>query len=242
MFNKFDLEKMIAQTKELKESTAVKAIHFWVGAECDPSVSGAAALRAAELDSQITSATILLREAQGRESPRFLAYFRQRLINIDSPNKNDIAPIVPCTLHRVGGTGIPILTELQPVDWCCLSSRHVFIIDVPSRWPCLFFNAFNKRNLIQILCTLTENFFRSVIFLWLGSNSEPLHKSHALKILEEHNKNANDKESHVFIVEDGYEKTLQIEARKLFDEILDPSKRFVSPEPLVQVIKVTFSH
>lgn len=71
-----------------------------------------------------------------------------------------------------------------------------------------------------------------MVFLWLGSNSEPLHKSHAFKMLDEQKKN-NNEDARVFVVEDGYEKTLQPEARKLFDEILEPSRRFVSPEPLL---------
>lgn len=191
----------------------MRAIHFWVGEECDSAVSGAAALRAAELDSQMTAgaATILVREAQGRESPRFLAYFRQRTITVDSPPPG----LEPRTngagdrgsLHLVSGTGLPILTELRPLDWSRFSSKHVFIVNVVRE---------------------------STVFLWLGSNSEPLHKSHALRIIEEL-KRSRKEETRVFVVEDGYEQTLQPEARKLFDEILDPGQRFVSPDPLTQV-------
>ncbi|XP_008211427.1 villin-1 [Nasonia vitripennis] len=197
-------------TKELKDSQTVRAVHFWVGADCDSSVSGAAALRAAELDSQL-GATILLREAQGRESPRFLAYFRQRLLAVEQPRSDEESR--GASLHRLSGTGLPVLTELEPLDWSSFSSRDVILLDVRDR---------------------------SVLFLWLGSNSEPLHRSHALKMLDERKKN-NKQVARVFVVEDGYEKTLQPEGRELLDEILEPSRRFVSPEPLVRTYPASSS-
>ncbi|OXU28220.1 hypothetical protein TSAR_011731, partial [Trichomalopsis sarcophagae] len=215
-----------AQTKELKDSQTVRAVHFWVGVDCDSSVSGAAALRAAELDSQL-GATILFREAQGRESSRFLAYFRQRLLAVEQPRADEDSR--GASLHRVSGTGLPVLSELKPLDWSSFSSRDVILIDVRSRW------VIESRPRFQLTHRLRIS--RSVVFLWLGSNSEPLHKSHALKMLDERKKNNNneeEEETRVFVVEDGYEKTLQPEARKLLDEILEPSRRFVSPEPLVR--------
>ncbi|KAG7207595.1 hypothetical protein KM043_009218 [Ampulex compressa] len=180
--------------KDLKSTPAVRAIHFWIGAACDSTVSGAAALRAAELDSQV-SAMILSREAQGRESPRFLAYFRQRLVI-----ENFHFGAASCTLHRVSGVAIPILTELEKVHWEQFSCRDVIIIDVH---------------------------FKDVVFLWLGSTSEPLHKKHASSILEARKENNNGR---VVMVEDGYEQTLPIEDRKLLDSVLDPLTRMVSPD------------
>lgn len=59
-----------------------------------------------------------------------------------------------------------------------------------------------------------------------------MHRVHAAKLLEDH-KNVNNNDVRIFIVEDGYEQSLQPEARKLFDKILDPKKRQVSPESLV---------
>lgn len=112
----------------MKSTPAVRVIHFWIGSACDSTISGAAALRAAELDSQI-STTILLREAQGRESPRFLAYFRQHFVierlHFETPS---------CTLHRVTGVAIPILTELEKVHWDHFSSRDVILVDVLSKY------------------------------------------------------------------------------------------------------------
>lgn len=107
----------------------MRAIHFWIGVNCDSTVSGAAALRAAELDSQI-SAMILMREAQGRESPRFLAYFRQRLI-IENLHFDD-PPV--CTLHRVSGVAVPILTELTRVSWEHFSCRDVILVDIRAKY------------------------------------------------------------------------------------------------------------
>lgn len=102
----------------------MRAIHFWVGANCDSTASGAAALRAAELDS-LVSAMILTREAQGRESPRFLGYFRQRLV---IENQRFEQPL--CTLHRVSGVNVPILTELERVHWEHFSCRDVILVDI----------------------------------------------------------------------------------------------------------------
>ena len=121
------------QTKELKESQAMRAIHFWVGDECESGTSGAAALRAAELDSQFNGgAHLLAREAQGRESARFLGYFRQRAVVVELP-RDEPGLGRDCTLHRVTGTGWPIASELRPVDWTNFSSRDVLLLQVRSR-------------------------------------------------------------------------------------------------------------
>lgn len=102
---------------------AIRAVHFWIGSDCDTTVSGAAALRAAELDSQV-SATVLMREAQGRESPRFLSYFRQELIVSNSNSES-----LECRLHRVTGVVNPILTELDGVRWDNFTSQDVILLD-----------------------------------------------------------------------------------------------------------------
>lgn len=111
----------------MKEDFAIRAVHFWIGSKCDSTMSGAVALRAAELDSQV-SATILSREAQGRESSRFLAYFRDQLIV-----KNFHTEKPSCTLHKISGLTVPILTELDGVSWSNFTSRDVIIIDMHSR-------------------------------------------------------------------------------------------------------------
>ncbi|XP_017761928.1 PREDICTED: villin-1 isoform X1 [Eufriesea mexicana] len=184
--------------KELKSATVVRVIHFWIGSSCDSTISGAAALRAAELDSQV-SATILSREAQGRESSRFLAYFRQHLVienfHFETPS---------CKLHRVTGVAIPILTELEKVHWDYFSSRDVILIEIISL---------------------------GIVFLWLGSSADPLHKRHAVTILEMRKKN----NGRIIIVDDGYEQTLSEGDRRLFAGILDPSIRAVKPDRLYRV-------
>ncbi|XP_032678002.1 villin-1 isoform X1 [Odontomachus brunneus] len=182
--------------KDQKGTTVVRAIHFWIGSSCDSTASGAAALRAAELDSQV-SATILMREAQGRESPRFLAYFRQRLVvenlHFETPG---------CTLHRVSGVAVPILTELEKVHWEHFSSRDVILVDARAK---------------------------GVVFLWLGTLSEPLHKRHAATLLESRKEN-NNVDQRVVVVEDGYEQTLPSNDRELFSSVLEPSARVVAPD------------
>ncbi|XP_026673009.1 villin-like protein quail isoform X2 [Ceratina calcarata] len=182
--------------KELKPNAVVRVIHFWIGSACDSTISGAAALRAAELDSQVT-ATILSREAQGRESPRFLAYFRQNLIienfHLETPS---------CKLHRITGVTVPIQTELEKVDWDHFSSRDVILVDV---------------------------LFEGVVFLWLGSTADPLHKRHAVSVLEARN-------DRIVIVEDGYEQTLPEGDRQLFASILDPLTRMVKPDRPYRII------
>lgn len=179
--------------KEVKENMAMRAVHFWIGSKCDSTMSGAAALRAAELDSQV-SATILSREAQGRESPRFLAYFRDQLI---VQNLHTVQPT--CTLHKVSGLTVPILTELDGLNWSNFTSRDVILIDLHSR---------------------------NIVFLWLGSKAEILHKKHAATILKQRKEN----ESQVFIIDDGYERTLPNEVRKLLNDVLNLSNRNVIPE------------
>lgn len=184
------------QSKDVRGNNAVRAIHFWIGSGCDSTVSGAAALRAAELDSQVC-ASLLLRESEGRESPRFIAYFRQDLIierhHFDPPQ---------VTLHRVTGLSIPILTELETVCWNNFSSNDVMLLDTQSR---------------------------GIIFLWLGSSASPLHKRHAINILEGRKENNNN--VRIVIVDDGYEQTLSNDDKRLFDEFLNPNERSVLPQP-----------
>ncbi|XP_051168785.1 villin-1 isoform X2 [Leptopilina boulardi] len=179
--------------KEVKEDFAIRAVHFWIGSKCDSTMSGAVALRAAELDSQV-SATILSREAQGRESSRFLAYFRDQLIvqnfHTEKPS---------CTLHKISGLTVPILTELDGLSWSNFTSRDVIIIDMHSR---------------------------NIVFLWLGLKAEILHKKHAATILKQRKEN----ETQVFIIDDGYERTLPNEVRKLLNDVLNLSNRNVIPE------------
>ncbi|XP_063979403.1 villin-like protein quail isoform X2 [Diachasmimorpha longicaudata] len=181
--------------KDLKSNNTVRTIHFWIGSSCDSTISGAAALRAAELDSQI-SATILLRESEGRESARFLAYFRQELtierIHFERPE---------VTLHRVTGLSMPILTELETPRWEDFSSSDVMLLDTQ---------------------------MRGIVFLWLGSGANSLHKRHALRLLEVRKENNN---ARVVIVDDGYEQTIRGDDKRLFDSILDPKERAVLPQP-----------
>ncbi|XP_033208443.1 villin-1 isoform X2 [Belonocnema kinseyi] len=179
--------------KEVKESTVVRAVHFWIGSKCDSMMSSAAALRAAELDSQI-SATILSREAQGRESPRFLAYFRDQIVI-----ENLHAEQPSCTLHKVTGLTVPILTELDGLSWSNFTSRDVILIDLHSR---------------------------NIVFLWLGSKAEILHKRHAATVLKRRKEN----KAQVFIIEDGYERTLPGEISKLLNDVLNLANRNVVPE------------
>ncbi|KAL7298711.1 hypothetical protein TKK_0008468 [Trichogramma kaykai] len=215
--------------KDLKDCQSLRAIHFWVGKDCEGDTSGAAALRAVELDSQLActgnnnnnnnndrsaqstaadGAHLLMREAQGRESPRFLGYFRHReFLAVEFSSPDGVGGGSCSRLHRVSGTSIAVLTELRPVDWASFSSHDVILLDVPSR---------------------------SVIFLWLGSSCEPLHKRHAARLLDELLKLKQLNQPRVFVLEDGYEQTLQLEARRIFDEILEPARRYVSPEPVQQ--------
>ncbi|XP_043500182.1 villin-1 isoform X1 [Polistes fuscatus] len=142
--------------KDLKGAPSIRAIHFWIGSSCDATVSGAAALRAAELDSQV-SATILSREAQERESPRFLSYFRQRIvieyIHFETPT---------CTMHRVSGITIPMLIELDKVRWENFTSKDVILIDIHSRgtvflWLGSSADPLHKRHAAAILEERKEN-------------------------------------------------------------------------------------
>ncbi|CAB0033789.1 unnamed protein product [Trichogramma brassicae] len=231
----------IRVAKDLKDCQSLRAIHFWVGEDCEADTSGAAALRAVELDSQLACAVynnssssssnnnnnnndrsasstqssvacgahLLMREAQGRESPRFLGYFRHReFLTVEYPLHDGDDGSSCCRLHRVSGTSIAVLTELRPVDWASFSSHDVILLDVPSR---------------------------SVIFLWLGSTCEPLHKRHAARLIDELLKLKQPNQPRVLVLEDGYEQTLQLEARRVFDEILEPARRYVSPEPVQHI-------
>ncbi|XP_048515379.1 villin-1 [Athalia rosae] len=137
-----------------------RAIHFWIGSNCDSTIAGAAALRAAELDAQV-SATILYREAEGRESSRFLSYFKDKLI-VESMNQSSETSDV--TIHKVTGIAIPILTELDKVTWENFSSMDVILLNISSK---------------------------GVTFLWIGSSALALHKKHAVKIVELRKENNN---------------------------------------------------
>ncbi|XP_043287700.1 villin-1 isoform X2 [Venturia canescens] len=180
--------------KEVKPNNSVRAIHFWIGSSCDSTISGGAALRAAELDSQV-SASVLSRESEGRETARLSSYFRREFVvernHFESPS---------CTLHRVTGLSFPVLTELEGVEWSNFASRDVILLDTKAG---------------------------GVLFLWLGSSSSELHKRHGATVVESRRENNNYR---VVVVEDGYEKTIGKEDRKLFESYLEPGSRSVLPE------------
>lgn len=67
---------------------------------------------------------------------------------------------------------------------------------------------------------------RNIVFLWLGLKAEILHKKHAATILKQRKEN----ETQVFIIDDGYERTLPNEVRKLLNDVLNLSNRNVIPE------------
>ncbi|XP_074109961.1 villin like protein quail [Cotesia typhae] len=115
--------------KEIKVSeNIIRTIHFWIGRNCDSSISGAAALRTAELDAQV-NATLLFRESEGRESSRFIGYF-SRGIKIDYIDYLDNKPDI--LLYRVTGLSVPIINECDSIKWDHFSSTDVIIIDVKS--------------------------------------------------------------------------------------------------------------
>lgn len=57
--------------------------------------------------------------------------------------------------------------------------------------------------------------------------SDPLHKRHAVSLLESRKENNNGR---VAVVEDGYEQTLPVDDRELFSSVLDSSARVVAPD------------
>lgn len=65
-----------------------------------------------------------------------------------------------------------------------------------------------------------------MVYIWVGSSSHPLHKKHAAKIGELKKENNNVR---IVVVEDGYEQTMRKEDRSLFDSVLNPGSRIVSP-------------
>lgn len=73
---------------------------------------------------------------------------------------------------------------------------------------------------------------RAIVFLWLGSSADPLHKRHAASILEVRKENNNGR---IIIIDDGYEQTLPEGDRQLFASILNPSTRVVKPDRLYRV-------
>lgn len=102
---------------------------------------------------------------------------------------------------------MPITTELEDISWENFSSGDVMLLDIQSK---------------------------GIVFLWLGSGSNSLHKRHAIKILESRQENNN---ARVVIVDDGYEQTLQGEDKNLFDRILDPKKRSVLPQQSQKILQ-----
>ncbi|XP_057330395.1 villin-1 isoform X2 [Microplitis mediator] len=142
--------------KEINKTNVIRTIHFWIGNKCDSSISGAAALRTAELDAQI-NATLLFRESEGRESSRFLGYFRHGLTIEYGHFDNSTVK-----LHRVSGLSIPIINQLESITWSSFSSTDVIIIDTQSLgvlfiWVGSASTALHRRHAIDIIESRKNN-------------------------------------------------------------------------------------
>lgn len=109
-------------------------VHFWLGSESSQDESGAAALKAVELDDHLGGAPVQYREVEGRESKVFLNYFKKNGGIKYSPGGcasgfTHVEHIVKQRLMHVKGKNTPRIREV-PIAWSSMNDGDAYILDI----------------------------------------------------------------------------------------------------------------
>lgn len=114
------------QTKLLKSGGHGQEIHYWIGKDASEEDSRSAALKSVELDGVLGGRSVQHRELQGRESDKFLSYFKPCIIPHHHRREDENV------LYLCRGKHVVHVEQVVFVR-TSLSHDHVFILDTKSK-------------------------------------------------------------------------------------------------------------
>ncbi|KAF4524898.1 hypothetical protein B566_EDAN015554 [Ephemera danica] len=183
------------KTRELKGQPEVH-LHFWLGLETSQDEAGVAAYKTVELDDMLSGSPVQHREVQGKESPRFIAYFTKGIRVMTGGVASGLTKVTDNfkpRLFRSKGRRQPILTEMPGVEWKYFNSGDCFILDT-----------------------------KDVVFIWTGNKANHAEKLHAAKMSQlmkdEHSATG------VVFIEEGRETSLPEDEKRALAVFLDPRR------------------
>ncbi|XP_078443596.1 villin-5-like [Wolffia australiana] len=170
---------IILQTTVLKSGALQHDVHYWIGKDTSQDEAGAAAIKTVELDAALGGRAVQYREVQGRESEKFLSYFK------------------PCIIPQEGGVASGFKhTEINEQNhvtrlFVCQGKHVVHVNEVP------FVRASLNHDDVFILDT------KSKIFQFNGSSSSIQERAKALEVVQFIKDTYHDGKCEVAAVEDG---------------------------------------
>lgn len=116
------------QTKLLKSGGHAQEIHYWIGKEASEEDSRSAALKSVELDCVLGGRSVQHRELQGRETDKFLSYFKPCIIPEQPQRREDDDKF----LYLCRGKHV-VHVEQVVFGRTSLSHDNVFILETKSK-------------------------------------------------------------------------------------------------------------
>lgn len=122
------------KTKESSGGGLEARIHFWLGENTSQDESGAAAIKAVELDDYLGGFPVQHREVQGRESKVFLNYFKKKGGIKYQPGGaasgfTHVDHTVRKRLMEVKGKNCPRIREIS-IGWGSMNKGDAYILDI----------------------------------------------------------------------------------------------------------------
>ncbi|XP_054822780.1 villin-4-like [Prosopis cineraria] len=168
---------VILKTTASKSGALRHDIHYWLGKDTSQDEAGVAAIKTIELDAALGGRAVQYRELQGRETEKFLSYFKPCIIpqegGVASGFKHVEAEEHTTRLYACQGKHVVRVKEV-PFGRSTLTHDDVFILDTQSK-----------------------------IFQFNGSNSSIQERAKALEVLQYIKDNYHDGKCEVATVEDG---------------------------------------
>lgn len=166
-------------------------IHFWLGQGTSNDEAGVAAYKAVELDDYFGGTAIQHREAQGNESKRFVAYFKNgiKLLNGGAASGfHHVTDEIHQRMFQVKGKRTPVIKEMPSIAWEHMNNGDVFVLDL-----------------------------QHAIFVWVGKHANRGEKLKAAKVAQNLK---DDRDRPIIIVEDGEEGQLGNTEKQYFGQFL----------------------
>ncbi|KAH6772256.1 villin 4 [Perilla frutescens var. frutescens] len=168
---------VMLKTTALKNGALHHDIHYWLGKDTSQDEAGTAAIKTIELDAALGGRAVQYREVQGRETEKFLSYFK------------------PCIIPIEGGVASgfkhPEAEEHQTRLFVCKGKHVVHVKEVP------FARSSLNHDDIFILDT------KSKIYQFNGSNSCIQERAKALEVVQYIKDTYHDGKCEIAAIDDG---------------------------------------